>query len=445
MKTIFAKFLYLALAIVGILVQGARAEDIDLYVSGNPSANAPNVLIYLDNSSNWSTASQNWSYCGVKANCGSDTACIGYAQSIFGVPSDDSSYCGSKKTNNNDVSMAQGSVEAGALRVVLNELVCQADKPLTVNVGLMVFQPNGAPGGTPDSNGAVGSYIRHAVLPLVKGGSLCDPSGSTATSLIADLNAIWSNINSPPFKAPSSSGYAGGMFEAFKYYGGYTDPSRAINNSPSPLNDGQGTPIDAQHFGPARYANLTGYEDPAAFTDGAQSTYASPITTSNSCGKNYVLLIGNGYPAPTADSKTAAITNLNNYSPPTSGCCGTVVSDVWAQFLSTTDVSYVSGQQPVFTYTVNVSNAKPSSSQIALLKNMAIKGGTGVSGYYEVGGRLQDLINGFKDIFTSIAAVNSVFASSSLPVSVNTQGTYVNQVFIGMFRPDSDARERWNG
>ena len=34
-------------------------------------------------------------------------------------------------------------------------------------------------------------------------------------------------------------------------------------------------------------------------------------------------------------------------------------------------------------------------------------------------------------------AVNSVFASSSLPISSNTQGTYQNQVFIGMFRPDA--------
>ena len=41
--------------------------------------------------------------------------------------------------------------------------------------------------------------------------------------------------------------------------------------------------------------------------------------------------------------------------------------------------------------------------------------------------------------------VNSVFASVSLPVSVNTEGTYLNQVYIGMFRPDSDAFPRWAG
>ncbi len=30
-------------------------------------------------------------------------------------------------------------------------------------------------------------------------------------------------------------------------------------------------------------------------------------------------------------------------------------------------------------------------------------------------------------------------------MSVNTQGTYLNQVFVGMFRPDQDALPRWNG
>ena len=38
-------------------------------------------------------------------------------------------------------------------------------------------------------------------------------------------------------------------------------------------------------------------------------------------------------------------------------------------------------------------------------------------------------------ILNQIRAANSVFAAASLPVSANTQGTYLNQVYIGMFRP----------
>ena len=38
-----------------------------------------------------------------------------------------------------------------------------------------------------------------------------------------------------------------------------------------------------------------------------------------------------------------------------------------------------------------------------------------------------------------------MFAAASLPVSANTQGTYLNQVFIGMFRPESSGFQRWVG
>jgi type IV pilus assembly protein PilY1 len=48
-------------------------------------------------------------------------------------------------------------------------------------------------------------------------------------------------------------------------------------------------------------------------------------------------------------------------------------------------------------------------------------------------------------IFSEIQAVNTVFASVSLPVSVNTEGTYLNQIYIGMFRPNANGMPRWYG
>ena len=38
-----------------------------------------------------------------------------------------------------------------------------------------------------------------------------------------------------------------------------------------------------------------------------------------------------------------------------------------------------------------------------------------------------------------------MFASVSLPVSVNPQGYYLNQIYVGMFRPDGAALPRWVG
>ncbi len=51
-------------------------------------------------------------------------------------------------------------------------------------------------------------------------------------------------------------------------------------------------------------------------------------------------------------------------------------------------------------------------------------------------------LKALREIFNEIQAVNSVFASASLPVSVNARGTYLNQVYMGMFRPDGERASR---
>ena len=100
----------------------------------------------------------------------------------------------------------------------------------------------------------------------------------------------------------------------------------------------------------------------------------------------------------------------------------------------------------ITTYTVDVDKVTTGQGPgwTALLKSMA-----GVSGgkYFDVssGNGGAQVANALGRIFSEIQAVNSVFASVSLPVSVNTEGTYLNQVYIGMFRPDQDGFPRWAG
>src|SRR5262249_7003760 len=48
-------------------------------------------------------------------------------------------------------------------------------------------------------------------------------------------------------------------------------------------------------------------------------------------------------------------------------------------------------------------------------------------------------------IFNEIQSIDSVFASVTLPVSVNVRGTNLNQVYLGVFRPDPDSLPRWPG
>ena len=49
------------------------------------------------------------------------------------------------------------------------------------------------------------------------------------------------------------------------------------------------------------------------------------------------------------------------------------------------------------------------------------------------------------DAFSRILSRNSVFASVALPAAANEQSTFLNQVFVGLFRPDGSGDPRWFG
>jgi type IV pilus assembly protein PilY1 len=401
----------------------APAEDINLFNTSYSTASAPNVLIFLDNTSNWSANNQAWSKTSVTAKCNGDETCLGYVTDIFGGNS----------------SLTQGQVEVAALKLVLNNLVCQAAQPISVKVGLMLITPNKGTyrqdGGT--DNSGVSGIIRKAVLPLVKGGSTC-------TSLLGDLDTLFSNITGPTFKAASNANYGGPMFEAFKYYGGYTSPAHATDNV-------AGSPTGHTYYGNSTFvtpSSNSSIVDPAAFTDTNKTVYQSPNTSGSEslCGaKNYILLVGNTWPNKDDSGTPYDPSNLGYGYSSSAFCCvnangGPRVGDVWAKFLSNTDVSGTSGQQAVYTHTINVYNASADAQQTSLLKSMATNG---KGSYFEVGGDLGTLIDSFTSFFQSISATNTAFSSAALPVSVNTQGTYLNNVYIGMFRPSGTAR--WPG
>ena len=117
-------------------------------------------------------------------------------------------------------------------------------------------------------------------------------------------------------------------------------------------------------------------------------------------------------------------------------------ADEWARFLNTS--------MGVKVYTIEAAKADQGQGPgwTALMQSVA-KQGKGA--HYDLTDRTVEpdlgkaLAGAFDDIFSKIQSVNSVFSSVSLPVSVNTQGTYLNQVFVGMFRPDGNALPRWNG
>ncbi len=98
----------------------------------------------------------------------------------------------------------------------------------------------------------------------------------------------------------------------------------------------------------------------------------------------------------------------------------------------------------VYSVDINPPTTGQGPGWTALLKSMAaVTDGN----YYSItsGSGGANIVITLDDIFSRIQSVNSVFASVSLPVSVNTEGTYLNQVYIGMFRPDAEGGPRWDG
>jgi len=277
-------------------------------------------------------------------------------------------------------------------------------------MGLLLFTETGG-----DNNNVDGAYIRYHVRDM------------DATNK-ANLSGIVNNLDILADK--SNSGKLGKtMYEAYLYLSGAN-----------------------------AYA---GYDkaktDPAAFTSGtvAGPTYVSPVVSG--CQKNFIIYISNG-PAQDAASDTTyaqnaliaaggSMTPTLTLSPNSSQ---DNVGDEWARFLAQqADLSAtLANSQSAIIYTVDVlpGTTGQGPGWTALLKSVASQGKGRYFAITASGGSVNDQLKAaLSEILLEIQAVNSVFTSASLPVSVNTQGTYLNQIYIGMFRPDGQSKPRWLG
>ncbi|MEY2261530.1 MULTISPECIES: pilus assembly protein [Rhodanobacter] len=198
----------------------------------------------------------------------------------------------------------------------------------------------------------------------------------------------------------------------------------------------------------------------ATFLSGTK--YSKPIT--DVCQKNFIIYLANvtGSNAPkTANSVSNAQQALmaanGGVTPPIIPLNPAGYQqnwgDEWARFMYQSDLSGIPASTPhnpqnIITYTIAVSDGCEAtqakcSNHINLIKSMAANGGGKY--FYVSAGDVSGLIKALTTILTEVQATNSVFASVSLPVSVNAQGTSLNQVYVGMFRPDATAAPRWAG
>jgi len=437
-----------------------HAADIDIYASTGSGA-ASNVLFFLDNTSNWSAQQQgwvpmtSWNRCQERAKPLAQKeatelleACQAVIRNVFyqGLTTQKFPWEPGYNVNYwNNNKLPQGVVEVRSIKLVLKALVCdvednpktaQIEKPLSLNVGLSLF---GSVTGSERNSGDAVGVIYHAVQPLV------GPStGGTCKQILQKLDDIDLKIQDPQFKAPSSANYGAAFYEVFKYFGGYTNPDLAKSATPV-----AGSPVGATGYGSRRFSKAQPLDDANALQAANPLLYKSPIPANGACGNNYLILVGNTYPNAESNAGPTRFGGLN-YTPPALSATSSDTSrfaDEWSYFLANTDVSEAEGVQRVFTYAVNVYNEPRSQdpSQTKLLKSIAAVGGVGGSGYVEVGGDLYALVKAFEGMLLEAAAVDSVFTAVTLPVSTTTQGTFLNQVFVGMFRPDAQFSPRWVG
>jgi type IV pilus assembly protein PilY1 len=446
------KFIILALlAGLSLLPVSSAAEDIDIFLgsSGGTSNNA-NILIVLDNTTNWNRQSQHW-----------------------------------------PGQITQAQAEINAIKTVVASLSSN------VNLGLMLITPNGT--------GNRGGYVRSAIRQMT------DANKTTLMSVLTTMynnygdegvaaNASYGDVLFDVFKyfggytspAHATDGVAGtptdkthfgvtvfndltptSKADASAYTSGgfsaYAPPIDSTNscaknyiifigngfpnseNSVYLSNVGGDTASIAMptytttttntttNLGltSACYSNLNQCvtTDYAACTDGTYASCAcsSSSTSAAGCGSNKLKYTVEGV------TTTTVATATGTYTQPSQATAR--LADEWARFLFQTDVNGASGRQNVSTYTIDVYNAQQDADQTALLRSMAKVGG----GKYFAATDENKIVNALKEIIAEIQAVNTTFASASLPVNATNRSQTENQVFIGMFRPDRDAKPRWFG
>lgn len=371
----------------------AHAEDIDLFLKSPLSdAARPNLLLMVDNAaSNNSVITQLPNATGTKK--------LDMLRDVLHILTNPltSPYfpdCKVETTTAADGTVTVTRTPDGCVtRDEVNTMVS------SINMGLMIMNP---------SSGEKGGYVRSHIRPM-------NDSANRAK--------LWDTISGGIPQA-NNAPYAKSMHEAYLYFGG--KPAYAGFSA-----------------SPAVY-------DPEA-KDGDH--YRSPIT--DYCQPNFIIFIGSGGPDSSEETDSQALLSglggILNTDPLKFSPSNYQSSwfDEYARTLNSKDLSTsLDGNQVATTYTIAVQspldnnyNTKTMESSRSLLESAALAGG----GEYALGQDGQSVLKAVLSALRKMQPVNSVFAAVTLPVSVNVRGTFLNQVYMGQFRPDANARPRWPG
>jgi len=290
------------------------------------------------------------------------------------------------------------------------------------NVGFMMF-------GGPD----VG-YVRAAIRPM----------DATNKLLYADMVGNLDQVND----RESARTLSRTVSEAYRYLNGLQTTHSTTTTTTNTKRDYNGNTTGTA-ASKAVYA-LAGN----ALSSATATTYDNSTFNIAGCGGTYIVYIGNTVPSGNVvkdnNSRNASSGNElvaaggdDTEIPLTYSSHQGNYADEWARFMS-------QSMGATF-YTVDVdptplpgghNNGMGNST---LLESMALQSG---GRYFRVDSSVgggAEISTALNTVFSEIQAVNSVFAAVALPANANSQSTFLNQIFIGMFRPDENAFPRWQG
>jgi type IV pilus assembly protein PilY1 len=359
----------------------AAAEDIDLFVKAKPVSDAPNVLFVIDNAANFSSDAK-------------DTTCIidGKATALSGTV---------------------GGIEQCALYKVVKELPEDS-----VRIGVMVYN--------------AANVVDHlgvecmSVAASTPGGCLVYPiklmSAANKAEILAWIKKWKTSGKGEGYIKAASEATGGSVQEAWAYITGRTGLS-GTDYARRPRPD----------KACSTYVIFIGNSFSSAGSPGDQTGDKGPQGALNGTNPTAGM---NAFPAATAEMKVVINKTITT-------SCGTATlgapheskgyyADEWTRYMNVNGIT---------TYTIGLLGPSCQADYSGTLTSMANVGG----GKYFPTRNFDELVVAIKTALSEMLSVNSVFASVSLPISVNTEGTYLNQVYIGMFRPDRDTLPRWMG
>ena len=286
------------------------------------------------------------------------------------------------------------------------------------NLGFMFFNnPNNKNGFDNAQAGVVVAAVRQ----------MTDPNKAVYANLFSGLIKNDDQGNSSPT-------VAGAMAEAWRYF-------TSQNATDGGMNDTQRDYL-GNASGNAGYNGVHALAGNALLGINARQ-YQSPVV--DICQKNFIIFISNGTPSSSEKGEPYDLASQGGSTAEVAlpnAFFQTNYADEWTRFMA----NHTLANKPlVNTYTVSIDAVNwPSHPDDAqdLLRSMAKQGG---GKYVAVSNNAQALVDELDKIFQEIAAVNSVFASVTLPVNVNTSGQSLNQIYMGVFRPDAGASPRWPG